>query len=76
MNAVVIDSVWNVGLTSTLKGYLSYSESESLKLQNSGCYPKDTIKSDSGKFNVYIPLNMIMAFFEDYKKIFSIWNRS
>lgn len=69
LNGVVIDSVRNVGLTSTLKGYLSYNENESLRLQNAGWFPKESTISDSGKFNVCIPLAMWMGFFEDYNKI-------
>lgn len=69
LNGVVIDSVRNVGLTSTLKAYLSYNSGESLKLQNAGWFPKEGIMSDSTKFNVSIPLNLLMGFFEDYKKI-------
>lgn len=69
LNGVVIDSVRNVGLTSTLKAYLSYNSGESLKLQNAGWFPKEGIMSDSSKFNVSIPLNLLMGFFEDYKKI-------
>lgn len=69
LNGVVIDSVRNVGLTSTLKAYLSYNSGESLKLQNAGWFPKEGIISDSTKFNVSIPLNLLMGFFEDYKKI-------
>lgn len=36
MNEIVIDSVRNVGLTTTLKGYLSYNGRESIMLQNAG----------------------------------------
>lgn len=46
--------------------YPSYDAIESLKLQNAGWYPKDTL-SDSGELNACIPLNMITGFFEDYK---------
>ncbi|CAH2000674.1 unnamed protein product [Acanthoscelides obtectus] len=42
LNGVVVDSVRNVGLTSTLKGYLSYNQNESTKLQNAGWYPKES----------------------------------
>ncbi|KAJ8976358.1 hypothetical protein NQ317_011599 [Molorchus minor] len=57
MNGIVVDSTRNVGLTSTLKGYLSFNESESVKLQNAGWFPKDgTIPN---KFNVCLPLKMI-----------------
>lgn len=69
MNGVIVDSIRNVGLTSTLKGYLSHNESESVKLQNAGWFPKESIIPDSSKFNVCIPLKMLMGFFEDYKKI-------
>lgn len=74
LNGVTIDSVRNVGLTSTLKGYLSFNTNESLKLQNSGWFPDrgeaDRILVDeNGKFNVSIPLKLLMGFFEDYRKI-------
>ena len=74
LNGVTIDSVRNVGLTSTLKGLLSYNVNESLKLQNAGWFPdrdeSDRILvDDDGKFNVSIPLKLLMGFFEDYKKI-------
>ncbi|KAJ8914906.1 hypothetical protein NQ315_016060 [Exocentrus adspersus] len=66
-----VDSVQNVGLTSTLKSYLSHNEDESIALENAGCYPKSTRVLDiaNDKFSVCIPLKMLMGFFEDYKKI-------
>ena len=72
LNGVTVDSNRNVGLTSTIKGYLSYNTNDSLKLQNAGWFPKSgegINLSDKGGFNVCIPLKMIMGFFEDYKKI-------
>lgn len=74
LNGMTIDSVRNVGLTSTLKGYLSFNTNESLKLQNAGWFPnrqKDEriLVDENGKFNVSIPLKMLMGFFEDFKKI-------
>ncbi|KAJ8913082.1 hypothetical protein NQ315_006583 [Exocentrus adspersus] len=69
LNGVVVDSTRNVGLTSTLKGYLSYNENESVKLQNAGWFPKTKVLPFTNKFNVCIPLKMLMGFFEDYKKI-------
>lgn len=74
LNGVTIDSVRNVGLASTLKGYLSFNSNESVKLQNAGWFPnrKESdriLVDDKGKFNVSIPLKMLMGFFEDYKKI-------
>ena len=40
LNGVTIDSIRNVGLTSTIKGYLSSDINESSKLQNAGCFRK------------------------------------
>lgn len=39
LNGVTVDLSRNVGLTSTLKGYLSYNSNESVKLQNAGWFP-------------------------------------
>jgi hypothetical protein len=75
LNDVTIDLVRDVGTTSTLKGYVSFSETETKKLQNSGWFPKtDTQKekiliNSNGAFNVCVPLKILMGFFEDYKKI-------
>lgn len=74
LNGVTIDSVRNVGLTSTLKNNLSLSKNESMKLENAGWFPyrKDDeriLVDENGKFNVSIPLKSLMGFFEDFKKI-------
>lgn len=74
LNDLTIDSVRDVGTTSTLKGYISYNDGDSKKLQNAGWCPKskpaDKILIDKkGFFNVCVPLKMLMGFFEDYKKI-------
>lgn len=74
LNGVVIDSVRNVGLVSTIKNYLSLSENDSILLQNAGWFPKrksgDKILVDAeGTFNACIPLNLFAGFFEDFRKI-------
>ena len=74
LNGVTIDSVRDIGTTSTLKGYMSFNENESLKLQNGGWYPKEaTPKSimtdEKGNASLCIPLKMYSGFFEDYNKI-------
>ncbi|XP_030767698.1 uncharacterized protein LOC115891392 [Sitophilus oryzae] len=74
LNGITIDALRNVGLASTLKGYLSSNTNESLKLQNAGWFPhrkeEDRIIVDeNGKFSVSIPLKLLMGFFEDYRKI-------
>ncbi|KAF2899874.1 hypothetical protein ILUMI_06322 [Ignelater luminosus] len=71
VNGVVVDSVTRVGLTSTMKGYLSYNAGESLKLQNAGWFPDSdsTLLDASGNFSACLPLSMLLGVFEDYGKI-------
>ncbi|XP_050503574.1 uncharacterized protein LOC126882642 [Diabrotica virgifera virgifera] len=73
LNGVIIDSVRNIGLISTLKNYLSLNENQSKLLQNAGWFPKeDKLKIDThGNFNVCIciPLKIWSGFFEDFQKI-------
>lgn len=82
LNGTIIDSVRNIGLASTLKGYLSYNQNESILLQNAGWFPKHVkanatnlegnpkiIKDANGNFNVCIPLKHLMGFFEDFQKL-------
>ncbi|XP_066157623.1 uncharacterized protein [Euwallacea fornicatus] len=74
LNGVTIDSVRDIGITSTMKGYLSYNLNESVKLQNAGWYPaekkeKIIMVDSNGNVSLCIPLKMYSGFFEDYKKI-------
>ncbi|CAH1113131.1 unnamed protein product [Psylliodes chrysocephalus] len=77
LNGVVIDSVRNVGLVSTIKNYLSFNKNESVSLENAGWFPnynpKDAVQKiladAEGNFNVCIPLKLLSGFFEDFKKI-------
>lgn len=71
MNGVVIDSVIKPGITSTMKGYVSYTSNDIKKLQNAGWLPKQdsSIVDGSGNFNVCIPLRMLLGFAEDYGKV-------
>lgn len=70
LNGITIDSVRDVGITSTLKGYLSFTKNESHKLRNAGWFTNSEKLVDSkGNFNVCIPLNILMGFFEDFKTI-------
>lgn len=73
LNGVTIDSVRDIGITSTLKGYMSFNENESAKLQNAGWYPKSNGESimtdEKGNISLCIPLKIYSGFFEDYTKI-------
>lgn len=73
IGGVVIDRVRNPGLTSTMKGYVSYNTDESKHLQIAGWSPTTDITKHiidgKGNFNVIIPLKMLLGFCEDFKKI-------
>ena len=72
INGSLIDSVTRLGVTSTMKGYLSFTPNESMLLQNAGWFtdPKDKIETDTqGRFNACIPLKILTGFCEDYRKV-------
>ncbi|XP_037911951.1 uncharacterized protein LOC119652085 [Hermetia illucens] len=69
LNGVEIDRNKNVGITSTLKNYISLNENESKMLYNAAWSPNESITPSSGYFNFSIPLRKLLGFAEDYKKI-------
>lgn len=69
LNGIQIDRTRNVGITSTLKNYISMTSAASKKSFNSGWSPEDSITLENGLFNFCVPLNMLLGFAEDYKKI-------
>ncbi|XP_072376606.1 uncharacterized protein [Diabrotica undecimpunctata] len=82
LNGVIIDSVRDVGLVSSIKNYLSLNENQSLLLENAGWFPKmsrmennsevpknNVLVDSNGNFNVCIPLRLLSGFFEDFRKI-------
>lgn len=71
MNGVVVDSVIKPGITSTMKGYVSYTSNDIKKLHNAGWLPQtgNSLTDVLGNFNVCIPLSMLLGFAEDYGKV-------
>lgn len=69
LNGVEIDKIKNAGVTTTMKSYLSLTESESKTAKVWGWSVGGSTKTNSGMFSVSIPLNKILGFAEDYKKI-------
>lgn len=72
LNGVKVDSVRNLGVTSSMKGYFSFTKNEITKLENAGwaqnaesCNALD----DKGNFSLSVPLRTLLGFAEDYKKI-------
>ena len=73
LNSIKINRCENVGHTTVMKNYLSRNPSQSLLMENAGWFNNDTdaarILDNQGYFDVFIPLNMILGFAEDYRRI-------
>lgn len=67
LNGKEIDHNRNVGVTSTLKNYISLNQNESLALYNGSWSPDTSIKPNGLYFNFCIPLKNLLGFAEDYK---------
>ena len=72
LNGVEIDRCRSVGLTSLMKGYVSYRPGHKYWLQNAGWTAIDETggqTDENGYFDVFIPLRMLLGCFSDYQKI-------
>ncbi|XP_071575627.1 uncharacterized protein [Temnothorax nylanderi] len=65
LDGVEIDHCRNVGITSTLKNYVTVSSDRSVILRNAGWEPQNNA---NGYFNFCVPLNLLLGFCEDYKR--------
>ncbi|XP_072392370.1 uncharacterized protein [Diabrotica undecimpunctata] len=67
----VIDRVRNLGITTTMKNYASFTQTESNRYNCIGWSINDTptVADKAGNFNVCIPLKLVLGFFEDFTKI-------
>ncbi|KAL4123345.1 hypothetical protein QTP88_015542 [Uroleucon formosanum] len=71
INGIEVDSTRVLGITSSLKGYLSGTPDNYNCYENSGWNFKNATQSanDKGEFSACIPLKYWLGFFEDYRKI-------
>ncbi|XP_053976343.1 uncharacterized protein LOC128875055 [Hylaeus volcanicus] len=67
LNGVEIDRNRNVGITSTIKNFVSLTFDKSLILRNAGWITQSN--TPIGYFNFCVPLNMLLSFCEDYRRI-------
>jgi len=67
LDGVEIDRNRNVGITSTLKNYVTVSSDKSVILRNAGWLTPSSNKD--GYFNFCVPLHMLLGFCEDYRRI-------
>ncbi|XP_071572513.1 uncharacterized protein [Temnothorax nylanderi] len=66
LDGMEIDRCRNVGITSTLKNYVTVSSDRSVILRNAGWEPQN---NPNGYFNFCVPLNTLLGFCEDYKRV-------
>lgn len=69
LNGVEIDKVKNVGITTTMKSFLSMNVNESSMSKAWGWDINGTKNTDGGRFAVSLPLNKILGFAEDFTKV-------
>ncbi|XP_071652197.1 uncharacterized protein [Temnothorax longispinosus] len=72
LDGVEIDRCRNVGITSTIKNYVSLTVERARKLQNAGwSYPtsESNLNNASHQFNFCVPLNIFLGFCEDYRRV-------
>ena len=69
LDGVEIDRTRNVGITSTIKNYVSLTSERDKILKNAGWDISMAAHSPIGDFNFCVPLNLLLGFCEDYKRV-------
>lgn len=69
INGFPIDICKNVGITSTIKGYLSFQEKDMSRMQLASWNIASDRTADEGYLNFCIPLSNILGFAEDYRNV-------
>lgn len=71
LGGVVVDRTRNPGITSTIKGYVSYTSNEIKRLENAGWKLNENpnLLDDKGTFNICLPLRTLLGLCEDFQKI-------
>lgn len=70
LNGVEIDRCRNVGITTAIKNYLSFSENAYKALEVASWSLSGTLAElNHGHFNYCIPLRILLGFCEDYKRV-------
>lgn len=69
LNGFPIDICKNVGVTSTLKGYISFSSRDIARMEIASWNKESNSAATAGYINFCIPLKSIFGFAEDYQNI-------
>jgi hypothetical protein len=68
LNGVEVDRSRNVGMTSSLKAYASFTIEHYKRLENAA-FQDDKTPTHDGYFNFCVPLYILLGFCEDYKRV-------
>lgn len=69
INGVEIDRTRHLGVSSTIKNYISLNDRESVMMGNASWNNGEDIGIPDGFFNFCVPLKTLLGFAEDYNKI-------
>lgn len=69
INGFPIDICRNVGISSTIKGHLSFRENDMNRMQIASWNTASDLAATAGYLNLCIPLSNILGFAEDYRNI-------
>lgn len=69
LNGFEVDKCKNVGVTTSMKGYLSFIPDDMNHMEIAGWNLGDEISANSGVLNYCIPLKSLLGFAEDYQNI-------
>lgn len=69
LNGFPIDICKNVGITSTIKGYISFCPKDMARMETASWNKSSDTPASAGYINFCIPLKSIFGFAEDYRNI-------
>lgn len=69
INGFPIDICKNVGITSTIKGYLTFQDKDMSRMQIASWNTASDLAANTGFLNFCIPLSNILGFADDYRNI-------
>lgn len=69
LNGFPIDICKNVGITSTLKGYISFTPKDLIRMETGSWKKESNQRATAGYINFCIPLKSIFGIAEDYQNI-------
>ncbi|XP_075167675.1 uncharacterized protein LOC142239795 [Haematobia irritans] len=67
INGIEIDRTRHLGISSTIKNFLSLNDFDGNMLLNAGWNTKGDLQMDA--FNFYVPLKLLLGFAEDFNKV-------